>query len=108
MVSLQRRQVMMAGLGSMIAPAAVFAVPQNQNRLIVSGRILGADGRPLAGAAIAAGGARATADADGRFMLVATTRRYRVTSGGRSAEGVVSNQRRDAEGTWRATFSLTL
>jgi hypothetical protein len=31
-----------------------------------------------------------------------------VTCDGRSTEGIISNQRRDIEGTWRATCGLTL
>lgn len=112
MVSLRRRQVIIAGLGTVVAPAAISAtasaVPDKPEKLVLSGRILGPGGKPLAGAAVAAGAASALTDADGRFMVVTTTPRYRVTCDGRSAEGFVSNQRRDAEGTWRSTFGLTL
>jgi protocatechuate 3,4-dioxygenase beta subunit len=112
MVSLRRRQVIIAGLGTVVAPAAISKTlpeaPDKREKLVLSGRILGADGKPLAGATVAAGRARSATDADGRFMLVTDTRRYRVTYRGRSAEGLVSNQRPDTDGTWRASFGLTL
>jgi hypothetical protein len=74
---------------------------------VLSGRILGPDGKPLAGATVAAGAVRAVTDADGRFMLTANERAYRVSYGGRAAQGFISNPRRDTEGTWSATFGLT-
>jgi protocatechuate 3,4-dioxygenase beta subunit len=111
MVSLRRRQVIIAGLGSSVAPAALSAIvwkEEGPERFVLSGRIVAADGRPLAGAAVEAGAARTATDADGRFVVVSNTRHYRVSHRGRSAEGVVSNQRPDADGTWRASFALTL
>lgn len=109
MVSLRRRQIIIAGLGTVVAPAAFAALPEAKERLVLSGRILGSDGKPLAGAAVAAGGACSLTDADGRFMLITTTRAYRgVTCDGRPVEGYVSNRRRDTDGTWRATVGLTL
>jgi len=111
MVSLRRRQVIIAGLGSSVAPAALSAIAwkeEEPERLVLSGRVLAADGKPLAGAAVEAGAARAATDADGRFVLATNTRRYRISHRGRSAEGLVSNQRPDADGTWRASFALTL
>jgi protocatechuate 3,4-dioxygenase beta subunit len=108
MVSLRRREVLIAGLATVAAPAAFAALPPAREKLILSGRLLGTDGKPLAGATIAADGARATTDADGRFMLLSRTGIYGVTCDGRSTEGFVSNQRRDAKGTWRATVALTL
>jgi len=107
MVSPRRRQVIIAGLASSVLPALTFAAPQE--KLILSGRILDRDGKPLAGAMVAAGAAEVAADADGRFMLVLDTRAYRgVTCDGRPVEGFVSNRRRDADGTWRATVGLTV
>jgi carboxypeptidase family protein len=105
MVSLRRRQVIIGGLASIVAPAVSFAA---RERLVLSGRIVGPDGKPLPGATVAAGTVSAVTDADGRFMLVTTTRQYRVICDRRAAEGFVSNPRRDADGTWRATFGLTL
>jgi hypothetical protein len=121
MVSLRRRQVIIAGLATAAAPAAFCAAPwdvaahttSTEEKLVLSGRILGSDGRPLAGATVAAGRDWAATDADGRFALLTTTRRanpplYRVTCDGHAAEGFVSDQRRDTDGTWRASFGLTL
>jgi hypothetical protein len=112
MVSLRRRQVIIGGLGTVVAPAAVsqivFSVPEEPKKLVLSGRIVAADGKALAGAAVEAGATRAATDADGRFVLVTNSRRYRVSHRGRSAEGLVSNQRPDVDGTWRASFGLTL
>jgi protocatechuate 3,4-dioxygenase beta subunit len=112
MVSLRRRQVIIAGLGTVVAPVALSnTLPQGSDKLqklVLSGRILGSQGKALAGATVAAGRARSATDADGRFVLVTDTRRYRVTYRGRSAEGLVSNQHPDSDGTWRASFGLTL
>jgi hypothetical protein len=74
---------------------------------VLSGRIVGADGKPLAGAAVESGASRVATDADGRFVLLTNTRRYRISHRGRSAEALVSNQRPDVDGTWRASFGLT-
>ena len=107
MLAPRRRQVMIAILGGIVAPAAFAALPKNPQKLVLSGRVLGADGKPLAGAAIAYGRDQAVTDADGRFLLITTTRAYGVTCNGRSTEGILSKQERDSEGTWRATCSLT-
>ena len=110
MLSPRRRQVIIAGLGAVVAPAAFAALPtaDEPQKLLLSGRVLGPDGKPLSGASVAAGQARAVTDADGRFMLVATTPRYRVTYRGRSAEGVISNPLAGADGMGRASIGLTL
>jgi len=124
MISLRRRQAIIAGLGSLIAPAALYAarlyavrggvprVDPSEERLVLSGRVLGLDGKPLASATVAVGEDRTATDADGRFVLVTTTGRanrpYCVTRDRCAAWGFVSNQRRDTDGTWRATFGLTL
>ena len=109
-LSLRRRQVIIAGLGAVVAPAAFAALPalDAPQTLLLSGRVVGPDGKPLSGAAVAAGRARTLTDADGRFMLVATTPRYRVTYRGRSAEGMVSKPSPDAAGMGRASIGLTL
>ena len=110
MLSPRRRQVIIAGLASSVAPAALSAIASREEpqRLVLSGRIVGADEKPLSGATVVAGANHARTDADGRFVLVTDTRRYRATYRGRSAEGFVSNQHPDADGTWRASFALTL
>jgi protocatechuate 3,4-dioxygenase beta subunit len=102
MVSLTRRQVIIAGLASSLVPAASFAAAGGQGKpekLVLSGRILRGDGKPLAGAAFAVGEHTVVTDADGRFVVVTDTR-----AAGRLASGA----RRDSEGTWRATLGLTL
>ena len=80
---------------------------------MLSGRVLGLDRKPVASATVMVGEVRVATDADGRFVLVTTTRRaerplYRVTRDGHAAAGFVSNQRRDTDGTWRATLGLML
>lgn len=104
-ISLRRRHLMIAGLAGIAAPASLFAgqsgaalhgAPQplhersalavaepgagsSEEKLVVSGRILSPDGKPLAGATIDAWRADAkgdcvasvTTDADGRFMFTA-------------------------------------
>jgi len=99
---------MLAILGSAVAPAALAALPERPEKLVLSGRILGLDGKPLAAAIVASGVDRTLTDADGRFLLVTTTRLYGVTCDGRSTEGIIANPRRDIEGTWRATCGLTM
>lgn len=96
MVSPQRRQVLIGGLVSIAAPRFSFAF-EKAEKLVLSGRIVGADGKPLADATFAVGKDRVTTDADGRFMLVTDTRAYSP-----------SNARRDAEGTLRATIGIKL
>jgi protocatechuate 3,4-dioxygenase beta subunit len=102
--------VIIAGLGAVVAPAAFAALPAvaAPQKLLLSGRVVGPDGRPLSGATVAAGRARALTDADGRFMLVTTTPHYRVSYRARSAEGTVSNPLPGADGTVRASIGLTL
>ena len=96
MVSLSRRQVLIGGTLGFIAPAITFA-SQGTEKLVLSGRITGHAGKPLAGASFALGKAQVTTDADGRFMLVTDTGIYPA-----------SNARRDHQGTWRATIGITL
>ena len=94
MVSLSRRQMLIGGLVIPFVPAVSFAV---EERLVLSGRVLGRDGKPLGGASFAIGKDRIATDADGRFMLVTDTRAYPASHAGR-----------DDEGTWRATVGLKL
>jgi hypothetical protein len=116
MVSLRRRQVIIAGLAAAVVPAFFpalswsFAAP---GKLVLSGRILGADAKPLSGATVSMGTDQVAADADGRFALITTAAQparaqYRVTHEGRAADGIVADARRDLDGTWRASFGLTL
>jgi len=110
MLSPRRRQVIIAGLGAVVAPAAFAALPTEEapQKLLLSGRVVGPDGGALSGATVAAGQARTATDADGRFMLMSTTPRYRVTYRGRSVEGMASNPRPGADGTGRASIGVTL
>jgi len=104
---------------------------------VVSGRVLGVNGRPLAGAAVEVWRTNARADAvstttdgDGRFFTkVASDRRgrphlihYRVSKDGqalatqelqfargrRVAERRSGRLERDEAGTWRAAFGISL
>jgi hypothetical protein len=102
MVSLTRRQVIIAGLATPLIPAASFAGTkgwEKPEKLVVSGRILRRDGKPLAGAEIPVSGHRVVTDADGRFVVITDTR---------AGNGFAAGARRDSEGTWRATLGLTL
>jgi hypothetical protein len=102
MVSLTRRQVIIAGLATPLVPAVSFAAARGQGKsekFVLSGRILRGDGKPLAGAAFAVADLPVVTDADGRFVVVTDTR---------AAGGFASGARRDSEGTWRATLGLTL
>src|SRR6185436_7504980 len=102
MVSLRRRQVIIGGLAAAALPAVSFArgepMPQ-RGKLVLSGRILDADGKPLAGATVEVGADRAATDGDGRFVL--STRAgepYRVSFEKYAAEGFVAGARPDLDG----------
>jgi hypothetical protein len=79
MLSPRRRQVIIAGLGTAVAPAAFAALPaiEAPQKLLL-------------------------------FMLVTSTPRYRVSYRARATEGTVSNSRPDADGMGRASIGLTL
>ena len=108
-ISLRRRQVLAAGAASLAIPMAPMVmaahVPEAQHasgKIVVSGRILGAEGRALAGAQIEiwqvdARGVRAdathevvTADGDGRYFAAlngnAQRLHYRVSHKGYTAK----------------------
>ena len=82
-ISLRRRHLMIAGAVAIATPSAAFA-GQSGNAtdvasatMVISGRVLGPDGKPLAGAAIDANnlpGVTATTDADGRFVFTTVSR----------------------------------
>jgi hypothetical protein len=121
-ISLRRRQLIVGSLAAtpMAALATqttnsllVTAAPNGQ--LVVSGRIVGADGKPVFGALVEVlrAGSEATAitDADGRFMVAtsASTRiRYRVSHDEHATRVEELNLAADAAGTWRGTFGLAL
>jgi hypothetical protein len=143
-VSLRRRQVLIAGLAGASAPALAGrfqsgepgAVP-GEHGLVVSGRILARNGRPLSGAVVEvwhasarANASSATTDGDGRFFAtIASSRhgrpqdlRYRVSRAGRAlttqrlhfargrsvSEDSLAHLQRDEAGTWRAAFGISL
>jgi hypothetical protein len=150
--SAKRRQLMIAGAAMSAVPAGAlaatcgggivaaaenpFAAGSAGQKLVLSGRILGVDCQPLAGAIIeawhvAAAPVSTTTDADGRFVLITAVP---ATEGGQprlsylvthpahdarvhelnftrasngSAQGVAQIER-DAAGVWRAAFGMTL
>src|SRR5262245_16426126 len=125
MISFRRRRVIIAGLSAITAPAALSRSPLyagtdsfcrfggSGETLVLSGRVLDSAGKPLASAAVTVGHNSVATDADGRFVVVTTIRRaerllYRVTRDRHAAVGFVFDPRRDTDGTWRATFALTL
>ena len=131
-ISLRRRHLMIAGAVAIATPAAVFAgqstyaTDASAATLVISGRVLGPDGKPLAGAAVDANnlpGVRATTDADGRFVF--TTVAGPVRNGHpqpltcrishpahRTLENTLEFGRasiqRDEAGAWRAAIGLNL
>ena len=121
-VSLRRRQLIIGSLAA--TPMAALATTSNtpfavtagaQGKLVVSGRILDADAKPVFGALVemlrAGAEATATTDADGRFMLTTTasTRiRYRVSHAEHATRVEQLNLKADDAGTWRGTFGLAL
>ena len=134
-ISLRRRQVMIAGIAGVAAPAAVHAMGTSQaltaeisaEDMVVSGRILDADGKPAFNATVelwqpgAAERATATTDGDGRFFtpLAGSGKRhihYRVHHAGQRtrtnrldvARDAGAHLQRDDAGLWRTTFGLTL
>ena len=150
--SAKRRQLMIAGAVISTVPAGAFAarcgggiVSASENpfaagsagqKLVLSGRILGVDCQPLAGAIIeawhgAAAPVRTTTDADGRFVLItavpaadggqprlsylvthpshdARVHELRFTGASNGAAQGVAQIERDAAGVWRAAFGVTL
>jgi hypothetical protein len=104
MVSPRRRQVIIGALASAVAPSAFALLPEDRVDLILSGRVVGENGNAMRGEKVISGGAQAVTDADGRFVLRTGSRHYRVAD----IEGYVANAHADIEGTWRATFSVTL
>ena len=130
LISLRRRHLMIAGLAAMAAPAGVFAASCANGGmeiavrpLVVSGRVTGPDGKPLAGAVVATSRADTTTDADGRFVF--TTVADDVRNGcpqslacrvshpaHRTLENRIEFRRasiqRDEAGAWRAAVRLHL
>lgn len=155
-ISLRRRYLMIAGVAGVAAPATLFAEARGGNprdamvaelsagagsgaeKLVVSGRILGANRKPLPDATVEMwladmNGERACVitDADGRFFTTIAPMgqssrprhiHYRVRHGGRETlvkqlhfarePGIPADQiaqlQRDDTGFWRTTFGVTL
>jgi hypothetical protein len=153
-ISVKRRHLIIAGVVGAAAPGALLArqcgaraegqvsaghgnVPAPGEKLIVSGRIIGADWKPVAAAFVEVWQARSnshqitvTTDGDGRFMFMtdAPAQRdrqyvsYRVRHAEHAtvvsqlhfapARGVshtdIAPLQRDYAGVWRTTFGLTL
>jgi hypothetical protein len=119
-ISPRRRQLIVGSLSA--APMAALAsqasgslAAVSQGQLVVSGRILGADGKPVFGALVevlrGGPGATATTDADGRFLLATTasTRiRYRVSHQDHQTRVEQMSLSQDAAGTWRGTTGVAL
>jgi hypothetical protein len=111
MVSLRRRQVIIGGMASTVVPHLAFAsfAAEQHGKLVLSGRILSESGKPISGAMVSVGQDQTTSDGDGRFVLTTTSgKAYHVNFSDRTAQGFVSDARRDRDGTWRASFGLTL
>lgn len=130
----RRRHLMLAGAAGLAASSGVFALPSFAEpvpgeTLLVSGRIVDAEGKPLADAWVEGPGAnrseriaRTRTDADGRFMLTTSVSQadsyvdYRVSHvHGFARERVPLAYReaptrfqRDEQGVWRTTFALTV
>jgi protocatechuate 3,4-dioxygenase beta subunit len=104
MVSPRRRQVIIGSLAAMVAPSAFALLPKDPIQVILSGRVIGGDGHPVTGSQVVSGSAKTHTDADGRFVLRTNSRHYRVAD----VEGYVANAQADTDGTWRATFSITV
>ena len=120
-ISLQRRRLLIAGVATpatALAGTGALAAPVGPlpgDRLVVSGRVLDAGGKPLAGALVEAWHASATTDADGRFVLVGQMpgsgpSEYRVTHGTRSLalRALPAQLQRDEGGTWRSALGIAL
>lgn len=145
-ISLRRRRLMLAGLAGSAAPAfagqfrgaAVGEVGgiEGDGGLVISGRILARNGKPLAGVAVEvwranarAEAASATTDGDGRFFTKVAAGggrphriHYQVSHGGGTlarqelyfARGRALAERRsgylqrDETGTWRAALGISV
>ena len=120
-ISPRRRQLIVGGLSAMPMSAlasqasGALAASTAHGQLVVSGRVLSADGKPVFGALVevlrAGSDATATTDADGRFMVTTTasTRiRYRVSHPDHETRVEQMSLSQDAAGTWRGTTGLAL
>jgi hypothetical protein len=135
----RRRKTLAAAGAAMLAPAlgrAADACTSAGNpfgagggRLVLSGQVRDAAGRPLAGQAFELRGThgllgRASTDGDGRFVLemrapgkgerlawfsdIGTPRQIRFAAVQTSASEATARVMRDADGNWRAAVALSL
>jgi len=104
MVSPRRRQVIIGTLATAVAPTAFALLPAERVDLVLSGRVVAGNGEPVHGAQVMSGRVQTRTDTDGRFVLRTSSRHYRVAD----TEGYVADAHADIDGTWRATFSLTV
>ena len=154
-ISLRRRQLMIAGVAGAAAPATLFAAQcagvasgapglptfgelvtsRTEERLIISGRVVGSDCKPISGARVEVWYSdpkdmtTATTDADGRFMVdtlaptggrssafkisvslpdgrtLTAERHFRREPG--VADEALVQVHRDEAGLWRTTLGLT-
>ena len=133
--SIRRRQIVIAGLAAAATPASLLAAQRTTgtgafesttvigltmtsgDRLVLSGRVVDAAGKPIAGAGVTAWreAASAITDADGRFMLVANPVVGDASSGidmRVNGHSISANDRvfvgRDEAGSWRGTLEVAL
>ena len=129
-ISLRRRQLMILGVGTAAIPGALLAgectslaqgvsgltAGAEGEKLILSGRVVDADCRPLTNARVElAGSGVATTDADGRFMVESRVPaggavRLRVSRGGKTithATAPGARFERDEARVWRTTLGVT-
>ncbi|MDB5809329.1 MAG: hypothetical protein JWN94_1451 [Betaproteobacteria bacterium] len=128
-ISLRRRHLMIAGVAGMALPVVGFGhefgstspAAAAMQKLIVSGRVVAADGKPIAGANVATVGTSVMTDGDGRFVFETVTPaglspqlKYQVSH---ASHGTMRNElnvarsaqlQRDEAGTWRASVGVAL
>ena len=125
-ISLRRRHLMLAAVAGAALPAVGFGhdfsgATAAAPKLVVSGRVVAADGKPLAGANVAAGATSVVTDGDGRFVFETTAPgglapqlSYRVSH---AAHGTIRRQldlartaqlQRDEAGAWRTAIGIAL
>jgi hypothetical protein len=148
-ICLRRRHLMMAAAAGAATPASAFTflrgapamapaigaagAPHHGEKLIVSGRIVDAKGKPVSNATLEAWHERVhrtsvATDADGRLMFTTTTPaeregisyrisrgnsraregRFQLYSGAGAGDAPLAHLHRDDAGVWRSTFALTL
>lgn len=124
-ISLTRRQLMIAGIaapaGALAAPFVASSTAAAQHPLLMSGRLVDAQGKAVANALIEVADTSTTTDGDGRFMIRTTAGvaggdlnplDVRVTAATQSLSKQLHFESarvlRDEAGLWRAGVSLNL